>query len=623
MTARTRTLAQAAVIVLAGAVIYAPVVSGGWLWDDATEIARNPALRLPGGWWRPWFAPAGQDYFPLTATVHWLQWHLWGVDTAGYHLTNIGLHLLSALLFWRLLVRLGLRHGWLGGLLFTIHPLAVESVAWMSELKNTLSLPPLLLSVAAFAAFEAKEAAGAKGRARASLAGAALWFLAAMLAKPSGVMLPVFLLVFLWWRRGRIGWTEARATIPFFIISAGLGAVTLAFQARRVIAHMILPSEGILERIAAAGLAVPFYLAKCLWPANLLPIYPRWPVSAEAAAPWLAWGALLGFLSWLATRRAPWSRHALLGLAWFLLHLAPVVGLLPMAYQRISRVGDHLAYVPLLGILGLIAAGWSAWEGRSARAPSAARSRLVSGSRLIGAVACLLLVWSSRAYAAVFRSEQRLWTYTLRRNPDAWLAHNNLGQIYLDQGRVDDALVQCRAAVRLKPGFPEVHNNLGLALARAGRLSEAVAQWTEALRLNPSLAGARFNLADGLIALDRVPEAIGEYERGLRLDPGNAAAWSDLGLALAREGRLDEAIARYREALRLEPDFAQAHNNLGTALARSGRLSEAIAEFKEALRLQPGNAGTHRNLAFALQAMGRNGEAAEHFAAAARLERGR
>ena len=609
MSPRLRTALQSALILLGGAFVYAPVIHGTALWDDSTQIMQNAALRDPAGWWKIWLAPAGLDYFPLSTFTHWVQWRLWAGRAAGYHLTNLGLHLLSAFLFWRLLGKLGVKRAWWGGRLFAIHPLAVESVAWMSELKNVLSLPCLLLATAAYVDFD-------RDRRRRSLLRSFAWFLAALLAKTSVVMLPACFLLHAWWRRGRLSRRDVLPTLPFFGLSLALGMTTLWFQDHRAIAPLGISAEAFVTRLGAAGLAVVFYFSKCVWPANLLPIYPVWVVGREA---WLAWGAVVGLLGWLVARRSAWSRHALLGLGWFLLHLAPVLGVVPMAYLRISRVADHLAYVPLLGVIGLVAAGWGHWAGVWSDPGRTRRLPLYAG-RLAVIVACLLLAGEGRRCAERFRSEEALWEYTLPRNPGAWLAHNNLGQIRLQEGRVPEAVSECEEAVRLKPAFAPAHSNLGLALAQAGRVPEAIAQDEAALRLDPALAGTQLNLARALMADGRLPEALDCYEAGLRLDPDNAEAHSDFGLALARAERLTEAVEEYRTALRLNPDLPEAHNNLGNALARSGQLEEAILEFKTALRLRPDNAGTHRNLGFALRALGREPEAEEQFEAARRFE---
>jgi tetratricopeptide (TPR) repeat protein len=557
---RAALLLPALLILAAGLWVYWPALHGGWVWDDVEEVTQNAVLRDPAGLARIWTAPAGADYFPLKTTVQWVEWRCWGDAPLGYHAVSIALHLLSALLFWRVLRQLDLRLGWVGGLLFAVHPVAVESVAWAAELKNTLSLALLLPAMILYLDFDQK------GSGRECLNPAAgtqhsrpdpfywtslLFFVLALLSKTSVVMFPAVILLHAWWKRDRVDRRDLRASAPFFAASLGLGLVTLWFQHHRAIiaGHEFAGSPA--TRLLAAGRALAFYLEKSLVPVGLLPIYPRWEIDPGAPlqyAPWLA-GAALFWLLW--RRRAAWGRAALFGLGFFVLNLLPVLGLVGMAYLRISRVADHFAYLPLLGLIGL---GVAALD----RLPGAARWSAV-------AVAGLLLAWQGRAYAENFRDETTLWTYTLERNPRAWAAHNNLG----------------------------------FALFQAGRIPEAIAHYREALRLQPDFAEARYNLGTALLRTNQVAPAIAEYEAALRLQPASAAMHNNLATALAESGRMPEAIAHFEQAVRLEPDYADAHHNLGNAYLLSRRLPEAIREYEAALRLRPDDASARSALEMA------------------------
>ena len=549
-------LLPALLILAAGLWVYAPALLGGWVWDDVEEVTQNPVLRDPAGLAKIWFAPAGADYFPLKATVQWMEWRAWGLDPAGYHAVSIALHLLSAFLFWRVLRQLGLRLAWVGGLLFVIHPLVVESVAWVAELKNTLSLALLLLAMIAWLDFDAK------GR-RAAYALSLGCFLLAMLSKTSVVMFPAVILLHAWWKRGRVGRRDLLSSAPFFAISLGLGLVTLWFQHNRAIVagHDFAGGPG--TRIVASGLALAFYAWKSLWPFALLPIYPHWdidPALPLGYLPWLA-AAVLGWLL-LWSRRGTWGRPIIFGLGFFALNLLPVLGFVGMAYLRMSRVADHFAYLPVLGIIGLAA-------GALERAPAATRW---SGLALLAA----LLAWQARAYAEIFHDEQTLWSYTLERNPRAWAAQNNLGY----------------------------------ALFQAGHIPEAIAYYREALRLQPDFAEARYNLGTALLRTNEVAPAIAEYEAALRLQPASAAMHNNLATALAESGRMPEAIAHLEQAVRLEPDYADAHHNLGNAYLLSHRYAEAIRQYEEALRLRPDNASARNALEYARRAL-QNGQGRE------------
>jgi tetratricopeptide (TPR) repeat protein len=591
----------ALLIAAVSAWIYLPCIRGTWLWDDGLEVAQNAALREAGGWWRPWVHPQGMDYFPLKSSLQWLEWHLWGANPLGYHLVNLGLHVASALLVWRLLRLLGIRCAALGGLLFAVHPLAVESVAWISEFKNTVSLPPLLLASIAYVGYDLER----RPKARVI---SLLWFLAALACKTSVVMFPAVLLLFAWWRRGRVGVRDLLDSAPFLGASIAMGAATVWFQSTRAIG-IAGTRDGLLARVGQAGWSVLLYARQSLWPAGLAPIYPPAGGSLPALAPWLAIAAVL-VLFWLF--RAGWGRHALLGSGWFLLNLVPVLGIVPMAYLRISPRADHFAYVPLVGWVGLAAAGFGA-------AVDAWRRRMGPGAlarlpfALGAAAAACAMVLESRAYAAAFRDEKALWSFAVERNPRAWLARNNLGKALLEERRPGEAAAQFREAIRLEPDSPEAHANLGNCLAAEGLAADARQEYAAALGIDPGFAGAHYNLGLSLLRSGLLDQASGEFQATLRLDPLHAQAHNNLGLAFAGLGRPSEAMEHYRLALGLDPGLEEAHLNLGNAYFRMGSLDAAMREYRAALRIDPDYAGAHNNLGQALAGLGRLKEAQAEF----------
>ncbi len=599
---RLRCAAQALVIALAVWWVYAPALHGDWLWDDNTEITANPELRDPRGWWHAWTAPAGPDYFPLKTDVQWLQWRMWGdASTLGYHATNLALHFLSALLVWRLLRRLGLHFGWLGGLLFAVHPVAVESVAWIAELKNVLSLPLVLFSFDAWLDFD-------ESRSPRAFARAWLCFLAALLCKTSVVMLPTVLLLFGWWRRGRIGFTDFRRTAPFFLAALGFGLVTVFFQEHRAIAGWALPESNLIARILGSGRALAFYLEKCLWPSALSPIYPAWLESSARALGVLAWLAMLGLAGAGVRWRATWGRHAMLGLGFFALNLLPVLGFIPMSFQHVGPVADHFAYIALIGVAGLlvwatemiVAQGFFLW---------AIPIAVVGGLALVG-----------RNHAGVFSGPETLWRSTLARNPDAALAHNNLGVLRLKQERWTEAAAQLEAAVRLAPRDALARTNLGTAFAHLGQLDAALAQQREAVQLDPASATAHFNLANTLALAGQPVAAIPHYRTALAATPDVIDVQFNFANALTRAGQFREAISEYRRVLRTQPTFFDAELNLGNALAASGAMSEATEHFARAVRLAPDSAEAHYCLADALVELDHAAEAIAHYETALRLK---
>ena len=603
---KARSLGGTILILLAGWWVYQPALHGGWLWDDLVDVVQNPVIHDPAGWWKIWLAPVGWHFFPLKSTVQWAQWQSWQHHTTGYHVTNLALHLAGAFLLWRVLSRLGVRNGWLGALLFTVHPLAVESVAWIAELKNTLSLPLLLLAALAWLDYD--EA----GRER-DLVRSIIFFAAAMLAKTSVVMFPVVLLFHGAWRHGRLGRRTLLGSLPFFAVSAGLGFVTVAFEGRQHPAVLaLMPAYGAVSRLAGAGGAIGFYLLKALVPTGLSPVYAEWPLATPSPEWFLPWLALVVVSGLIWARWASWGRPAALGLGFFLLNLAPVLGFVPMAYHHIAWVADHFVYLPLLGLAGLAAAAADGVERHLA-------GRAIGVVPTLGIAAAAVLAATAHRYAAVFHDEESLWTHAVTAQPDAWLAHHNLAYLLARTQRTSEAVEHYRIALQLKPGNADGANNLGNALLAQDRGPEAIAAYEQAIRARPDFAEAHANLGNALARSGRRPEAIAACTRALALDPGCLPAEVTLGDLLAQDGLPAEAAQHYAAALRLHPDDPVVLNNQGTVLLQLGRSVEARAHYEKAVQLAPDYVAARVNLGYAMSDAGRIDDAATQWKEALRL----
>ena len=603
---KTTPVLQALLIVAAGVWVFYPAIHGQWLWDDDVLITNNLLIHDPAGLWKTWFAPTRSliDYFPITVSVDWLAWRVWGMDTLGYHLTSIVLHLISALLVWRLLSKLGLRLAWLGGLLFALHPVLVESVAWIAELKNTLSLPPFLLAMCAWIDYDEQ------GKWTQYCLALGL-FLVAMLCKTTMVMFPVAILLYAWWKRGRIRVRDLKDSAPFFAVSLVLGLTTLWF-----LHHAMAPQSvrlgGVLSRVACAGLSLAFYFSKAVLPIGLLPAYPQWAVGRPSLLQFLPWPILCGVLYLCWANRTSWGRHVLLGLGFFLINLAPFVGFTAAAYMDFTWVMDHVLYIPLIGIIGLAAAGLG---GLDCRVPAFTRPYGIG----IVVMVLVLLAVSSRAYAGLYVNAETLWTHTVERAPEAWLAHDNLGYTLATTGRFAEAIGQFEQALRIHPDYAPAHNNLGTALFRVGRVQEAQREIREALRIDPDSADAYDNLGTVLLHLGRIPEAIEQFQAAARISPNDAGAHYGMGTAFVQAGRNADAMHEYEAALQINPDFADAHVNLGTVLLHLGRAPEAMEQFQAAVRINPNDAEAHYDMGIALVQAGRDVDAVEEFEAALRI----
>jgi tetratricopeptide (TPR) repeat protein len=685
MTARFSAFRGATLIFAVTVLAYLPAMRGGIVWDDDAHLTR-PDLRSLHGLERIWCeVGATQQYYPVLHSAFWIEHRLWGDATLGYHLLNVLLHASAACLFVLILRRLGVGRGgppapagrpgqsgalasWAGaldvplfaGLIFALHPVEVESVAWISEQKNTLSGVCYLLSALVYLRWRegrlgsetevgtggppvrdlAESIAGTDGpAARPCLRSGGLYalafglFLLALLSKSVTATLPAALLVIAWWRRGTLSWRRDVAPLaPWLALGLASGLFTAWVERRYVGAAGSAYELGGLQRCLLAGRVIWFYLGKLLWPADLIFIYPHWTVNAAAAWSYaFPLAALAGLAAlWLYRRRA---RGPLAAALFFVGSLFPALGFVNAYPFRYSYVADHFQYLASLGIVALAAAGWGFWRSR--------RLARIAAAALLATLG--VLTWRQ---GFAYRDLATLYRTTIARNPDCWMAYSNLGTALLESGRKDEAIADLRRALELRPDLPDVQFDLANALLAEGDPRAAVPHYEEALRLQPDFPAAQDNLGTALLQLGRPDEAVVHYREALRLRPDYPRALLNLGAvltaghpaeaascferalrfepalpeahfgladALRAQGRRDEAIGQYEQALRLRPAYADAHNNLGLALVDAGRLAEAIPHYREALRLAPNNPVIENNLGVALAQSGLLADALAHF----------
>lgn len=547
-------------IVFAGLFVYAPVFHGDWLWDDDSEITEHAALRTLPGLIDIWAARGSPDYLPVKSTVQWLYYRFVQDTPTAWHLLNITLHLCAAFLIWRLLSRLGVSHGWIGALIWVVHPFAVVSVGWISELKNTLSLPLYLLACLRFMDFYEKRRAG-------DLFVAWLFFVASILSKSSGVMLPFVLLLYMWWKQsdGRLrgglpGLVRAAlVTAPFFLASLASGLSTIYFQQSRAIGPESLPLGGPVQRIILSGEAAWFYLYKSLFPFELLPNYPRWNIETPGLPVLLAWPALLAVFFYCWIHRRGWGRHALLGLGFFFLNLVPVLGFFRMSYMRITWVSDHLAYLSLVGVVGMLTAAVT-WLFRDVE-PKVRPFFLAIGTALLTVYAV-----SAHRYSGVFTSEETMWKYTLRKNPGAWQAHSRLARVLGLRGQHGVAAFHVMESVRLRPDLPETHHNYAAVLMAKGDVDEGIAQYRKAIEMAPYADMFKMNMANACVRVGRYLEAEKIYTELMEKRPEHPLLLNNYGGVLFHEGRLTESVRYFRKALDVYANMPNARANLELVL---------------------------------------------------------
>ncbi|MEW6198987.1 MAG: tetratricopeptide repeat protein [Planctomycetota bacterium] len=612
-------------VLLAVVAAYLPALRAGFIWDDDDYVTANETLRSPDGLRRIWFEiGATPQYYPLVHTTFWIEYRLWGLNPLGYHTVNVVLHGLSAVLLGLLLRRLRVPGAWLAAALFGLHPVHVESVAWITERKNVLSAACYLGSLLAYRRFS--RLGDADGPRDWGLYGLALLLFAlALFAKTVTCTLPAAILLLTWWKRGRLTWRDIAPTLPLFVSGIALAALTIWMEAHLVGAARVAWGLSGLDRILIAGRAVWFYLGKLVWPHPLCFVYPRWTIDPAQPAACLYPVAAVGLVAVLVSARRRLGRGPLVAALFFGGTLVPALGFVNVYPMRYSFVADHFQYLASIGPLTLLAALTARGlevEGRLPGGPRLGRSFALP--RRATAALCLIvlgllgaLTWRQAGW---YRDAETLWRHTLAVNPGAWMAHNNLGDLLLCRGHVDEAAMHFAAAVRLAPDDAYAHNNLAITLHRQGCREEALSSFREALRRRPDYPEAHSNLAAVLLELGRYDEALQHLDAALRLRPDRAEAHVRRGDVYAAVGRRDDAIAAYRRALQIRPDLVEAHHNLGAVLLEAGRVAEAIAQFEHVLRSEPGLATAHNNLGHALIKAGQPEAAARRFRTATELD---
>jgi len=591
-------------IIIATLLAYVPMWHAGFIWDDDVLCTGNPLIKDPYGWFHFWVTKKTPDYFPVMSSFFWVEWRLWGMNAVGYHIVNVLLHAVDAILLWRLLVRLNVPGAKLAAAIFALHPVNAETVAWIAELKNTLSMFFFMLSLLWFLNFDDT------GRRRwYALSFAA--FLLALLSKIEVAPLPFLLLGIVWWRRDRVDWKDLQRTIPFFAAAFVLGLVSVWYQENVAIGHDVVRTDNFWARLAGAGWAMWFYLGKALLPVNLLPIYTRWHIDPTDLLSYVPGFLLAGvfLIAWWQRKR--WGKPVLFALGYTVLMFLPVLGFINIYFFRFSLVANHWQYFAIIGPIALVSALFSMTSGFLEKR-GAFLKPLLCGTLL---AVLGVLTWQQ---ASVYQTAEILWRTTSIENPKCFIAHDNLGFILLQRHDVDAAMDQIQMAVQLQPDDEASQKNLGGALLEKGQVDEALLHFQNALALKPDDSGAENNLGFALYRKGQTDEAIAHYQKALALQPNDTGARHNLGSALIHEGQVQEAIAQFQKVLDTQPDSAEAHNDLADALSRLGREPEAIQHWQKAVDSQPQYMPALNNLAWALatspDATVRNGDKAVQLA---------
>jgi len=517
-------------------IAYLPALRAGFTWNDADYVT-SPELRSLHGLWRIWFdLGSTQQYYPLLHSAFWVQHQLFGDEPSGYHIANVLLHASAACLFALFLRRLAVPGAWLAGFLFALHPVCVESVAWITEQKNTLSLVFYLAAGLAYLSFDEQR----KGK---QYALALALFICALLSKTTTGTLPAGLLVVFWWKRGRIEWRrDVLPLLPWFALATGMGLFSASLERTQLGAVGDDFALTFTQRSLLAGRIVWFYLYKFFWPTDLIFIYPRWVVDPSSIAQWLFPLGLLALVAALWAWRGR-SRTPIATLLLFAGSLFPVLGFFNVFGFLYSYVADHWQYLPCIALAAFAAAGIS--TGLARFAPPVRWTAMIVLLATLGT-----LSWRQ---SRMYEDRETFYRTTIERNPECWMAYNNLARLLVgDPAHVTEAIILFEKSLELHPTNTVALCNLGIVLVQTGRAGEAVVRLQEAVRL----------------------------------DPRDSQAQNILGFALAQSGRLKEAKEAFGRAAQMTPNVPEMHDNWGMACQALGEEAEAQQHFAEAARLR-------------------------------------
>ena len=587
---RSRVLIFALLLASATIFVYRPAWHGGFLWDDDDYVINNELLTAPDGWQRIWFSlDSPSQYFPLTYSTFRIEHALWGLNTTGYHWVNLLFHVANAFLVWVVLARLRVPGAWLAAAIFALHPVQVESVAWITERKNVLMGFSFLLTLLAWIAFVDERTR----RPWVFYCLALVTYVLALSAKATACTLPAALFLILWLQKKPVNVRRLIQIVPFLAFGVGMGLLAVWWERyHQGTSHAVFPFLSPIERILVASRAVWFYLSKIIWPSNLTFIYPRWNVSPADLMDYIWLFAGLAACVTIYFLRRHFGRGVEVAAAFFVATLSPVLGFIMLFTFRYTFVADHYQYVACIGPVALASAAIVAL----ADTFNQYRTMIVSLA-IVAVVSLGVLSWRQ---AGMYSDIETLWRTTLARNPGCWMADTNLGLVLFQKGQIDDAIAHYRSALQMQPEWWDAEYNLGTALLAKGQADEAIVHCQRAVAMRPTDPDAQVSLGDALLAEKRIDEAISHYQQALAMRPDYFLAHYGLGRALLDKGELDGAIQNCRAALLTRPGDPDCHTVLAICLKEKGETAEAIQQYEQALKIYPKSVSALTNLAWIL-----------------------
>jgi tetratricopeptide (TPR) repeat protein len=566
---------RALILVAACFLVYSPAIEAGFIWDDDRYVTENPLLRAPDGLWRIWFTTdSPSQYFPLTYTSFYFEYACCGLDATVYHVTNILLHGFNAVLVWLLLRRLSSPGAWLAAAIFAVHPVQVESVAWVTERKNLLMALFSLLSLLAWCDFV--ERTTERRPAGWTYAFSLLFFAFALAGKSTACTLPAALVLTLWLRNVRVDARRWLQIAPFVALGLASGLLAIWWEHDHQGTGATDLGMDRLDSLLVASRGVWFYLGKIAWPVNLAFSYPKWSLDPGQVWQWTWLVACVVAATTMYFARRKLGKGPIAALVFFVATLSPMLGFVPLYTFLYTYVADHYQYFACLGPIALVAA----LVQRTSRLDPRGRVPVVLGAAIL-----LSLGVSTFRQSRAYESAETLWLDTLAKNQDSWMACNNLGATYSQGGRYEDAIRAYERALDLMPASERGSGSDGGLenVLHGTELSESVAR-------NRGFAPAHYNLGVAYGKMGRFEDAVRSYEAAIRVNPRNAAAYSNLGSTLAKLGRYEEARAAARNALALEPELIEASFNLGAASALLGDGQAAMEQYEHLKSVAPGTA---------------------------------
>lgn len=643
---RLRPLVGMLILVIVALVVYAPALNGDFVWGDHEAVTENEVLRSGDGLRRIWFEPRSTPHYkPLVHTTFWIQYQLHGLNPQPYHALNVSLHILNALLLLGLLRYLKVPGAWLAAALFLLHPISVESVAWITQRTNTLSLFCYLAALAAYCrAYGLRGVHPSMRRFWGWFALGTLLFLGALFSKTVTCTLPAALLLLIWWKRGTWSMRAVWPVLALFVVGLIVGLAAVWSEKHHAFAQGTSLDMSFIERGLVAGRVLWFYAGKVLLPVQHTFIYPRWVIDAGSYWAYAFPLAALAVVVVLWCVRHRLGRGPLVAVLFYAGTLFPALGFFDVYRMRFSFVADHFQYHAGVGLFVLFAGALATIANRMAGnmyVREQEMTRWIFASLSLPLLAVLgMLSWKQ---AHIYQNEIALWRDTIAKNPAASIAYGkladvlhregrleeadsllrrsveenpdvleasfNLGRLLQDMGRYEEASEYFQRALEIDPGYAPAHNNLGVVLFRMGRRDEAMEHWETALRIQPDYVDVHRNRGNALVSMGRLGQAVEAYQRALQAAPDDQQIRFRMGVLYFRQGRHEEAVRVFREIVVREPGHADALNNLGLSLSRLGRPGDALEYYDRATTIRPSFTEAWHNRGVALERVGRYDEA--------------